>query len=131
MKLASKKLGVTCFLAVILLLPLAQFQNVHSLEQSDRPLSFVTEGLQLDVVASGEWAYTTDINGSLMINVASYTFESEEASVDVSCRYSYSGEGLWFVTLETNKASTTLPICAQPSAGVVDRARDFLERYQN
>lgn len=118
--------------AIVILNFFNAFSATGATSQSDRPLSFVREGLQLNVAEGSGWAYAADVNGTYkIIDCTGYVFYSGGASVDISCRYSNSGEGLFYVALTTNQASAALPLCAQPSADPVERARDFLERYQN
>ncbi len=105
--------------------------------QSDRALSFVTDGLIFDpskflVSEGGEWAYASYINDTYTVmNGTNYAVSSENSNLSVACVYPSKGDGLWFVALTTDRTSTELPLCAQTSANVTDRARDFLERYQN
>jgi hypothetical protein len=65
-----------------------------------------------------------------IINGSYYSLSSNENKLDISCRYTASGEGLWYITISTSKVTNSLPLCIQPSVNVLDRAKDFLERYQ-
>ncbi len=127
-----KKFHAVLFLTLVLALPLAQAPIAHS-SQSDRTLSFVTDALQLDmakyaITDEGHDAVNT-LKGFWM-NGSYYSLESGENKIDVSCRYRESGEGIWYITIKAVQATTGLPLCIQPSANVLDRAEDFLERYQ-
>jgi hypothetical protein len=105
--------------------------------QSEKPLSFVTDGLKFaasnySISENSKWAYATYVNGTYTImNVTGFDISSEDSSLSVACVYPSSGEGLWFITLITETASAKLPLCMQTGAKDIDRARDFLKRYQN
>jgi hypothetical protein len=105
--------------------------------QSEKPLSFVTDGLKFaaseySISGGSEWAYASYINDTFIVmNGTSFAINSEDSNLFVTCVYPSSGEGLWFITLSTDTTSAKLPLCAQTSAKNIDRTRDFLERYQN
>ena len=133
----TSKLGVACFLAVIILLTLAQAPKMYAIEQANKPLSFITDALALNeprysISGGSESAYASYINETnVIMNSTGYRITSENSNLSISCDYPSNGDGLWFVTLTIDRASTELPLCIQPSANVVDRARDFLTKYQN
>jgi hypothetical protein len=135
-KFVSTCIAVICLFAVILPFFCEAELNSASYE-SDRPSSFVREALGFDspkyvVSGGGSSAYASYINETrVVMNVTGYTVDSEADSLSVSCDYSAEGSGLWFVTLITSRSSSELPICAQTSANLTGRARDFLERYRN
>lgn len=107
--------------------------EVPSFAQSDRPLSFVNDAMQLDMTryatTENHWSYATEDVAST-IDVVSYSLVSEDTKIRVGCEYTYLGEGLWFVTINVGGDTTSLPLCLQPSANIFDRSKDLLERYQ-
>lgn len=102
---------------------------------SDRTYPFVTEALQL----RGASGWNRGGRAGPFVSNASdkwvtdwqYNYASEEADVTVFAQYMAEGKGLYFVSTETTKSSQVLPLCLQPTANTLDRAKDFLKRYQN
>jgi len=103
--------------------------------QSNKSLHFVTEALGFSspkylVQGGSESAYASYINDTYVVmNVTGYTVESEAGNLTVSCAFPSQSQSPWFVTLTISRSSAELPVFAQLSADVVDRARDFLTKY--
>jgi len=124
--------AVVCLL-IFLMLSLAGISLAQTSEQPDRPSSFVSNGLGISTPAynvseTGDWERAGPDG---VVSSKSFSAQSSDATLSISCSYSIKREGLWFITLSTSKSSPELPICAQLTANVTERARDFLTRYMD
>ncbi len=100
----------------------------------DRTHLFVTQALQLHVKSGGNNggnAVVIDNESNKWVTDWSYVCSFEDANATVSAKYLAEGRGLYFVTVNTINFSGGLPLCLQPSADALDRAKDFLVRYKN
>ncbi|MCW4019234.1 MAG: hypothetical protein NWF00_11250 [Candidatus Bathyarchaeota archaeon] len=101
---------------------------------SDRTFLFVTQGLQLHVESGGNHgghAVVVSNAPNKWVTDWSYTCSFENANATVFVQYMAEGSGLYYVTVQTTNFSAGLPLCLQPSASALGRAKDFLTRYQN
>lgn len=128
-------LEVVCFFAVTLfVLNGIGVGNCVEDVTSDRTYLFVTQALQLHVESGGNgggYAVVESGSANKWVTEWSYRCFSEDAHATVLAEYMAQGEGLYFVTINTTQSSENLPLCLQPSARALDRAKDFLTRYKN
>ena len=132
MKKSIKKFQAALILVAVLAVLLAQAPKAYSneLTAQNKALSFITDVIQLDMTkynATPE-GYSIDYPPKLpgiAQEVVTYNLESKESKIEVTCIFM--DNNLYCCLISVEKGSS---LYVQPSANVLEMARELLQRYQ-